>query len=355
MGVVLSVIGAILLKLLEIILILVLLVIALLFLPIRYRFNGSYDGELRADIRVSWIFHLVSFRMKVAEETSMKFRLFGVDMAKFLAKTKAQKEKRRKRKTEKERSKQSRQKKKKRVRVEKMKASGKGDIELAQASKVSKADEDGQKMESDGANPKNSESQRRESHGENSESQRKESHSDDSKSQETQGKDRSGSKERYKKKDNAFVKIWGRIQSIMDFFKAIPKLLSKIRDKVAWSKEVRVFIVAENTKRMVCILKDNMIHLWRKLKPKRLKGNIYFGTGDPASTGQILGMISILYAYYGASVEVKPDFEHARLEGKLYFRGRVSLITILMIVVRLLMSREWNQFRRDAERLKEAF
>lgn len=344
LGVVLSVIGTILLKILELLLILILIVIALLFLPIRYRFDGSYKGELKADIRVSWLCHLVSFRIKIEEATSMKFRLFGVDMAKFIEKTKAQKERRRKRKAKKRSKYQSKEKARKKSQAEKLDTSGKTDIEIAQVEKK----QDILEGDKDNEIPLLEEEKSKEEPNEGI-------HSETIEVEKSPESHKKSKRKRAEEQDNIFVTIKKRLEKIIAFFKFIPKLFLKIKDKVAWTKEVRVFIAAENTKRMVCILKDNMIHLWRKLKPKRLKANVYFGTGDPATTGQILGVISILYAYYGASVEVRPDFENARLEGKLYFRGRVSLITIIMIGIRLLLSKEWNQFRRDAERLKEAF
>ena len=97
-----------------------------------------------------------------------------------------------------------------------------------------------------------------------------------------------------------------------------------------------------------------MLHLWRKLKPKVLRGNIVFGTGEPCLTGQILGVAAVFYASFGRGIQITPDFEEKRLEGNLLVKGRISLFTIGIILIRIFVRGEWRRFRREAERLKEA-
>lgn len=63
--------------------------------------------------------------------------------------------------------------------------------------------------------------------------------------------------------------------------------------------------------------------LLSKLLPKRVWGDLHFGTDDPALTGEILGGISIFYPLFMDNVKVVPDFQESVLEGELYLKGRI--------------------------------
>jgi hypothetical protein len=93
--------------------------------------------------------------------------------------------------------------------------------------------------------------------------------------------------------------------------------------------------------------------LLKHVLPTKLKSTIIFGTGDPCSTGQALGALSILYSFYGDKIQITPDFENKRLEGKHYARGRIRLVTILIIVIKLLDKR-FKQLKSNMKTLKEA-
>ena len=56
----------------------------------------------------------------------------------------------------------------------------------------------------------------------------------------------------------------------------------------------------------------------------------------------------------GRGIQITPDFEEKRLEGNLLVKGRISLFTIGIILIRIFVRGEWRRFRREAERLKEA-
>lgn len=67
---------------------------------------------------------------------------------------------------------------------------------------------------------------------------------------------------------------------------------------------------------------------------------LHFGMEDPALTGEILGGISIFYPVFMDNVKVYPDFEQSILEGELFIKGRLRLITILLILWRLWRDRD---------------
>jgi hypothetical protein len=98
----------------------------------------------------------------------------------------------------------------------------------------------------------------------------------------------------------------------------------------------------------------SLIRLLKHLSPTKLVAEIIFGTGDPCSTGQILGVLAFFYGMYGEHVSLTPDFENKILEGKLYARGRIRLITVLIIVVKLLIDKKFKEMMNNFKTLKEA-
>ncbi len=76
-------------------------------------------------------------------------------------------------------------------------------------------------------------------------------------------------------------------------------------------------------------------YLLRKLLPKKIRGELHFGTEDPALTGEILGGISIFYPVFKDNVKVYPDFEQSILEGELFIKGRLRLVTVALILWKL--------------------
>lgn len=95
--------------------------------------------------------------------------------------------------------------------------------------------------------------------------------------------------------------------------------------------------------------KNSVEHLWRevcyllkKAKPKKIKGRILFGTGDPATTGQALGALGVVYGFLPEDLSIIPDFENEIYEGTIDVKGRLRLIHLVIIAVRLLIDRDFR-------------
>ncbi|MBH1939691.1 DUF2953 domain-containing protein [Mobilitalea sibirica] len=99
---------------------------------------------------------------------------------------------------------------------------------------------------------------------------------------------------------------------------------------------------------------DSAKKLIKHILPTKLKSRVIFGTGDPCSTGQALGAFSILYSFYGDNIVITPDFENKVFEGEHFARGRIRLITILIIVIKLIRDKRFIRLKRNAKTLKEA-
>ena len=80
-------------------------------------------------------------------------------------------------------------------------------------------------------------------------------------------------------------------------------------------------------------------YLVKKIKPSKIEGDVVFGTGDPATTGQAIGAIAAIYGFFPEKLHITPDFEEKRYEGNLHVKGKFRLIHFLVIAVRLIADR----------------
>ena len=53
------------------------------------------------------------------------------------------------------------------------------------------------------------------------------------------------------------------------------------------------------------------------------------GTGDPASTGQVIAIYGILYPLLGNHIDIIPDFEQQIVEGDLLIKGKITLFRLV--------------------------
>lgn len=304
MDILLSIIGTIVILLLKILLVLLLLLCFLVFCPVFYKGRAEFGKALLAEGRVCWLFGLVWFSVSCREgEVTSRFRLFGIDIQKVAA---------------------WREKRKRRKMLKKAARKKKPQTASDKTQKVETEEEPG--APSDEGKPSAGADWQEPG-------DLKEEEGNTEKSVQRNSSKRKQAERRRKKRS---------------------RLCGRLKKRTGWIKDAKEFWHSENTVRMVCILKDNVLHLWRKLKPKVLRGNIIFGTGDPCTTGQILGVAAVFYAFYGKGIQIIPDFEEARLEGNLFIRGRISLITMIIILFRIFFCREWSRFRQEAKQLKEA-
>lgn len=141
----------------------------------------------------------------------------------------------------------------------------------------------------------------------NPESHQTKSHQNTEKQVKARGKTRNpGKKSFFKKKSFSF----DGISSIITF----------IRD-------------GDNKKGMQKIKKE-LLFLFRYLKPSYVRGHLYFGTGDPCTTGWVLGLISLLPAAYTDEIDIVPDFLQKKLDAEIYAKGKVHFFYFLRMFVR---------------------
>ncbi len=81
-------------------------------------------------------------------------------------------------------------------------------------------------------------------------------------------------------------------------------------------------------------IKKEFIALIRYLMPDKVQGRISFGTGDPCTTGWILGAVSMFRAAYTDGLTILPHFEEKIFVAEGYVKGKVHSVYFLRLFLR---------------------
>lgn len=130
------------------------------------------------------------------------------------------------------------------------------------------------------------------------------------------------------------------------------KFCDKINEITEKKDKISDFLTDETHKNAFLKLKNEAFHLLKKLKPKKIQGEIIFGFEDPSLTGRFLAWISMIYPWIGEHTDITPDFEHRTLSGDLSIRGRLYVITPVVIAIRLILSKAVRRSFKDIRNFK---
>ena len=92
----------------------------------------------------------------------------------------------------------------------------------------------------------------------------------------------------------------------------------------------------------------------RHVLPRKLEVFGIVGTGDPASTGQIMAIQGMLYPCHKGNIRLEPDFEEKYIEGELHLKGRIRLGTLGICGLRILLNKNVRRLIRILRKKEEA-
>lgn len=147
-------------------------------------------------------------------------------------------------------------------------------------------------------------------------------------------------------------KISEILSRILDFLANIKENMERQVEKkdeiLNQLNEVKSLIKGEPFKRAFRDVKKYLLKLLKHVRPRKFQGTIRFGLEDPASTGQILGVVGMLIPLYRDHLVVAPDFEQKIFEGQLHAKGRMQVGFFLTLVARIIMNRNLMNMIREA-------
>ena len=93
----------------------------------------------------------------------------------------------------------------------------------------------------------------------------------------------------------------------------------------------------ETNKKAAGKLFKELKSILRHVGPRRGRADLSYSTGDPATTGQFTGILSMMPLMYKKGICVRPDFtaEHFYVRGTFRINGHIQLFRFLGTAIRL--------------------
>lgn len=284
--------------------------LAVLFVPVRYRADGSWREELTASAAITWLLHLVSIRIAYEKELSVRVSVCGIRI-----------------KTGKK--------------AEPTDSGQRTAAASAPESAAASAPEPASESESEtaakpdagtipGAMPETAPEAQAAGGQENPKAP------DTAKAPEP-GKDPEVSKDKQRFSFDALKKrlaaAWRKLQGSLQNIRGTAKRLYRqfIHYKAIWDRE--------ETRQAFHLASAQLCRTLRHVLPRRINVRAAVGTGDPASTGQVLAVQGILYPWLGDKVQIVPDFEERRFEGEFHLKGQLRAGVVGFYALRLMLDK----------------
>ncbi len=98
----------------------------------------------------------------------------------------------------------------------------------------------------------------------------------------------------------------------------------------------------EHNKSVVRKIWSELCYLLRHFKFRNITTDLVFATGDPATTGQVLGILCMIPVLYRYNFKVVPDFEadETYVKGTFLVTGKVRMIHVFVVLLRLIFDKE---------------
>lgn len=136
---------------------------------------------------------------------------------------------------------------------------------------------------------------------------------------------------------NILAKIKSIFENIQYTIQNICDKIRSVSDTIEYYKGV---IEGEPFRRSFALCKEELLTIFKRLKPDRFEAALIVGMDDPAATGEILAVCGMLYPILGPKVNVTGDFERKRLEGRVFIKGKLRFFTFVRVAVRIYFNKD---------------
>lgn len=141
------------------------------------------------------------------------------------------------------------------------------------------------------------------------------------------------------KRRSAFWKnLRQRLKRLQDFFNRLRYLLTHIRNK---SKDFFEFINDKENRAALKKLKESLFSLFKRISPRKSSLDLKYSAGSPDITGGLLGVLALFPFGYKYHWNILPDFaaENAYAEADFDIRGRLYGIQILVLFLGIVLDK----------------
>ncbi len=361
---ILAVLGKILLALLGFILLLFLLI---LFVPVRY--SGTVqkqDSSLQGQGSVSWLLRLIQIRAGWADrKLSYEIRIFGIPLLRLLRWIRERKS----RKAQKSRKKEEAVSVKEEnvsepeenqpaaEAAEKLETAPGENQPAAEATEPleSVSEEKQVSAEQTEACPQEAAPEQEPSQGSASAAETPEARPDGEEKQEKTAEEASAEKSsRFEKIRKRFGAAVSKIKELFGkTIRTVEKLRSGAEQVTERIRKILDLLRSDLFREVFELTRKELFLILRHIFPRKIRGRLEYGTGDPASTGEILAALAACMPFLPKELVICPDFEEAVLNCDLSVKGRVRLAVPAFHGGKLLLNKQVRRLIKKV-RHKEA-
>ncbi len=134
----------------------------------------------------------------------------------------------------------------------------------------------------------------------------------------------------------------------------ITSVYNKVKDVILNIKYYLDILQEEDTKAMIQITLDALLDILKKLRPRKLVANAKIGFDTPDTTGKLYGLYWMFKPALGEHVVLEPVFEEKVIEGDVFFKGRITVFTILINALKVILDKRFkpliNKFKNGGTR-----
>lgn len=297
---------------------------AVLFMAVSYRIRAKREDTFQMSASAAWLFRIVTIHFSLDERTGwspvLQIRLFGCPRWRILG--------------EEEEKDTRRQRKKCRFRFRKKRRQKMQKLELEDGDQEVKVPEHVQNLPISGTDPEETVQAEPEQRDTGFQKEQDEEHTE-----ERVPKSRKPSffSRLFQKAAGICRNIRGKVRRIKKNAAGIRRRIRRLGDRKDAFLE---FWNLEEHRRARGALFSEGKYLWKKSRPKKIRGQITFGFSDPSHTGLCMGAVGILCAWYPGQLRIVPDFEREILKGDILVRGRIRCYIFVRILLRIYFNKD---------------
>ena len=132
--------------------------------------------------------------------------------------------------------------------------------------------------------------------------------------------------------------ILGIPSKIMDGLEKLENFFTKLREK---KEAFLAFYNETHNHQWFTAFWHRLKKLLLRILPRADRLYLHFGFEDPATTGQVLGGLSILYPICGEKMELCPEFNEEVLEGEVKVHGCIRLVTLVVFAAKSFLNKQF--------------
>ncbi len=324
---------------LAVLILILLTLLSVLFVPVRYKAEGRISvncndegqspvsGEFKAS--VSWLFHIISVKTWSREN---KLYYYGKIFGKRIIDSEAPRSK----KENKKKNNKDRSYKKEEASINEENTTENDEKEnLIALDKSFEDSEQSNKQDTDKSLMDNAQSKEQDT----------DKSLEDNGADNEQNRDEAGHNNSLADKlRNIYYAIYTKFEKIK--FKFI-EICGKIKNVNGAREEFIEFLTTEESRSAISEIKCRIIKILLHIKPVRLTINAAFGLKEPASTGQVYGVLCILLSRYGDKININPQFNDVNkpfVSGDFKCNGRIRAAVLLIHAVKIYKIKRLKEF-----------